>query len=76
MNRYPTNSSSRLWPFGVALLLCIAFGAFAAADNEAEADREDAAAISSRDWAAQQVCQGRPFTWEDDKTLVCHRELP
>lgn len=41
---------------------------------EAEADQQDAEALSSRDWAARQVCNGRPFSWEDDKTLVCHRE--
>lgn len=46
------------------------------AGSDSEADQQDAEAIASRDWAAREVCQGRPFTWEDDKTLVCHREVP
>ena len=29
----------------------------------------------SRDWAARHVCKGKPFIWEDDKTLVCFREI-
>lgn len=40
-----------------------------------QAAREEAAALASRDWAAAQVCNGRPFEWLDDKTLVCHREV-
>lgn len=56
----------------------IALGMAAVAGHESEAalaDRQDVEALASRDWAASQVCKGQPFTWEDDKTLVCHREL-
>lgn len=41
----------------------------------AQAAQEEAEAMASRDWAASQVCKGQPFTWEDDKTLICHREV-
>lgn len=57
----------------IAAVLTLGVGAIAG--NEAEADREDAEALASRDWAARQVCNGRPFEWLDDKTLVCHREV-
>lgn len=40
----------------------------------AQADHEDAEALASRDWAASQACKGQPFSWEDDKTIVCYRE--
>ena len=56
----------------------IALGMATVAGHESEAamaDRQDAEALASRDWAASQVCKGQPFTWEDDKTLVCHREV-
>lgn len=56
----------------------IALGMAAVAGHESEAalaDRQDVEALASRDWAASQVCKGQPFTWEDDKTLVCHREV-
>lgn len=56
----------------------IALGMAAVAGHESEAamaDPQDVEALASRDWAASQVCKGQPFTWEDDKTLVCHREV-
>ncbi len=66
-----------------ALLLTLVVGWFAAhmdttADRPSaaqQAAQEEAAALASRDWAASQVCAGRPFEWLDDKTLVCHREV-
>lgn len=53
----------------------LTLGAGAIAGNEAEADRQDAEALSSRDWAAREVCEGRPFEWQGD-VLICHRERP
>lgn len=56
----------------------IALGMAAVAGHESEAamaDHQDVEALASRDWAASQVCKGQPFTWEDDKTLVCYREV-
>lgn len=70
------------WLAAIALSLIV--GACAAwADDAPEGDQptallaaqQDAAAQASRDWAARQVCGGRPFEWADDKTLVCHREV-
>lgn len=41
---------------------------------EAEADEQDRAAISSREWAGRQVCGPKAEPqWLDDKTLVCLR---
>lgn len=56
----------------------IALGMAAVAGHESEAamaDRQDAEALHSRDWAASQVCKGQPFEWLDDKTLACFREV-
>lgn len=57
----------------IAAALTIGVGAVAG--NEAEADLQDAEALSSRDWAAREVCEGRPFEWQGD-VLICHRERP
>ena len=54
----------------------LALGVGAIAGHEAEAEQQDTEARASRDWVSRQVCNGRPFTWEDDKTIVCHKELP
>lgn len=59
-----------------ALLLIFAAFFWAQADDaRTAAAQEEAEALASRDWAASQVCKGQPFTWEDDKTLVCYREV-
>lgn len=57
----------------IAAALTIGVGAVAG--NEAEADRQDAEALSSRDLAAPEVCEGGPFEWQGD-VLICHRERP
>lgn len=57
----------------IAAALTIGVGAIAG--NEAEADLQDAEVLSSRDWAAREVCEGRPFEWQGD-VLICHRERP
>ena len=39
------------------------------------ADQQDREALSSREWAGQQVCgAGKTAAWLDDKTLTCLRE--
>ena len=57
----------------IAAVLTLVMGAIAG--HEVEADRQDAEAIASRDWAAREVCEGRPFEWQGD-VLICHRERP
>jgi hypothetical protein len=57
----------------IAAVLTLGMGAIAG--HEVEADRQDAEAIASRDWAAREVCEGRPFEWHGD-VLICHRERP
>lgn len=57
----------------IAAVLTLGMGAIAG--HETEADRQDAEALSSRDWAAREVCEGGPFEWQGD-VLICHRERP
>lgn len=65
-----------------ALVVTLAVGIVAAQGDLAEPEpvdevtmaQQDAEALASRDWVAQRVCNGRPFEWTDDKTLVCHQE--
>lgn len=48
-----------------------------AAQASVEADLEDAAALSSREFAGQAMCGPRATpVWTDDKTLECFKELP
>lgn len=68
------------WITAAALVICV--GWLAAVERIPEpasaallAAQQDAAATASRDWAARRACEGRPFEWLDDKTLVCHREV-
>ena len=59
-----------------AIVMTLGVGAVAGSDVEAEADREDAAALASREWAGQQVCgPNKTPEWLDDKTLRCLRHL-
>lgn len=63
-------------PWILALLITLGMGHFAARAN-AEADQEDAAALSSREFAGQALCGPRATpVWTDDKTLECLKELP
>ncbi|MBO9679525.1 MAG: hypothetical protein J7556_14885 [Acidovorax sp.] len=52
----------------------VALGMSAVAGHDYEADAQDAAAMTSREWAGQRVC-GPDATpeWIDDKTLQCLR---
>ena len=60
----------------LALLMTLGVGHIAA-KGSAEADEEDAAALSSREFAGQAVCGPRATpVWADDKTLECLKELP
>lgn len=58
-----------------ALAVVLAVGGFAA-HTENEADRQDAEALSSRDFAGRSVCGSRTPVWLDDKTLECLKETP
>lgn len=61
----------------IAAVLTLGMGALAGHDAEPEADRQDAEALASREWAGQQVCgPHRTAMWESDQVLTCHRELP
>lgn len=63
-------------PWILALLITLGVGHIAARAS-AEADQEDAAALSSREFAGQAVCGPRATpVWADDKTLECLKELP
>lgn len=60
----------------LALLMTLGVGHIAA-KGSAEADQEDVAALSSREFAGQAVCGPRATAvWADDKTLECLKELP
>ena len=64
-------------PWIIALLITLGLGHLAAQADSAQADREDAAALSSREFAGQAVCgTGKTAVWADDKTLTCLRNLP
>lgn len=66
----------KLTPWILALLITLGLGHFAAR-ADAEADQEDAAALSSREFAAQAVCGPRATpVWTDDKSLECFKESP
>lgn len=59
----------------IAVVIGLGMAAVAAHESEAAADpTELQQAQNSRDFAARRACKGQPFTWEDDKTLVCHKE--
>jgi len=60
----------------LALVITLGVGHIAA-QASTEADLEDAAALSSREFAGQAVCGPRATpVWTDDKTLECLKELP
>ncbi len=68
--------SMKFIPWILALLITLGMGHFAARAS-AEADQEDAAALSSREFAGQAVCGPRATAvWTDDKALECFKELP
>lgn len=60
----------------LALVITLGVGHIAA-QASTEADIEDAAALSSREFAAQAVCGPRATpVWTDDKSLECFKESP
>lgn len=64
-------------PWIIALLITLCAGSWAAYADSALADLEDAAALSSREFAGQAMCGLRATpVWADDKTLECFKELP
>lgn len=62
------------------IILAVILAAFiyaAHSDAEATSAQQDAEAMTSREWAGQQVCgPHRTAVWESDQVLTCHRELP
>lgn len=59
----------------IAVVISLGMAAVAAHESEAVAEpTELQQAQHSRDLAARRACKGQPFTWDDDKTLVCHKE--
>lgn len=68
--------SMKFIPWILALLITLGMGHFAARAS-AEADQEDAAALSSREFAGQALCgKGKTAVWADDKEMDCLKELP
>ena len=62
--------------FIILAVILAAFFYAAHSDAEATAAQQDAEAMTSREWAGQQVCgTHRTAVWEDDKTLTCLRTL-
>lgn len=63
-------------PWILALLITLGMGHFAARAS-VDAELEDAAALSSREFAGRALCgKGATPVWADDKTLECFKELP
>ena len=63
-------------PWILALLITLGMGHFAARAS-VEAELEDAAALSSREFAGQAMCgKNAVAVWTDDKSMDCFKELP
>lgn len=63
-------------PWIFALVITLGVGTMAA-QADAEADLEDAAALSSREFAGQALCGPHATAvWTDDKSLDCLKHLP
>ena len=57
---------------GALVLAVAAYGNHTAQQQQANnAEAEDAAAIASRQWAAEVICEGNRYHWADAHTLVC-----
>lgn len=64
-------------PWIIALLITLGLGHLAAQADSAQADLEDAAALSSREFAGQVMCgKNAVAVWTDDKSMDCFKELP
>ena len=60
-----------------ALLLAMALGHWAAVEAGVQADQEDAAALSSREFVAQVICgPGKTAVWRNNYEHDCLKELP
>lgn len=60
----------------LALVITLGVGHIAA-QASVEADQEDAAALSSREFAGQVLCgKNAVAVWTDDKEMDCFKELP
>ena len=57
---------------GALVLAVAAYGDHTAKQQQANtAEAEEAAAIASRQWAAEVICEGNRYHWADAHTLVC-----
>ncbi len=56
---------------GALVLAVAAYGNHTAQQQASNAEAEDAAAIASRQWAAEVICEGNRYHWADAHTLVC-----
>lgn len=57
---------------GAVVLATAVYGHYLAEKHNANsAEAEEAAAIASRQWAAEVICEGNRYHWADAHTLVC-----
>lgn len=56
---------------GTLVLAVAAYGDHTAQQQANNAEAEEAAAIASRQWAAEVICEGNRYHWADAHTLVC-----
>lgn len=62
---------------GALVLAVAAYGNHTAEQQQAHsAEAEEAAAIASRQWAAEVICEGNRYRWADAHTLVCEPAHP
>ena len=59
----------------LAAAITLLVGAVAGDESLAAAQREEAEAMNSRDFAGRWVCGDRTAVWLDDKTVECVREV-
>ena len=56
---------------GALVLAVAAYGNHTAQQQANNAEAEEAAAIASRQWAAEVICEGNRYHWADAHMLVC-----
>ena len=72
LRRIKRPASMALAAIGALVLAVAAYGNHTAQQQQANtAEAEDAAAIASRQWAAEVICEGNRYHWADAHTLVC-----
>lgn len=72
LRRIKRPASMALAATGALVLAVAAYGDHTAQQQQANnAEAEEAAAIASRQWAAEVICEGNRYHWADAHTLVC-----